>query len=479
MQLRRILFYNLLGFALIASWWLPTALAWTRLDDDVFYFFNQFIGPAYPYWTEFLAALNTRTFDLAMFAVLMVMMFFAMHRDPRGSWQKWLAIGLVMSAVAALLGELLHQNLLAARPSPTLWHQDVNFLSEHTALAAKDEASNSFPSDHGLMAMVFASFMLRFADRLIASLAVALSVLVTLPRIMGGAHWVSDVYLGSLAIALVVLPWVLCNASISTLIRRLATFFDGACRRLGPVRSWPRRLYDQRGMLKRISAYNLAGVLLLLSWAVPHGILWTDLDDHLFWLFNAWISPENPHWADLLAVLNSRAFDAISFGILGLLFTLAMRRDTREDRVRHWTAIGVTMLITAGIVALITNEAISYGHPSPTRFFEHAARLTDIVSIPTKDSDANSFPGDHGLMLMVFAGFMLRFADRCIAGWSLAFVVLLSAPRILVGAHWFSDVYIGALSIALLLLPWVLCTPMAEGLTRAIRQALPRLPLRH
>ena len=232
MQIRRILFYNLLGLALILSWWLPSVLLWAKLDDDVFFFFNQFISPVYPRWTEVLALFNTRAFDKIMFGVLLVMLFFAMLRDRNGSWPKWLAIGLIMSAVGALLGELLHVHLLMARPSPTIVHDGANLLTDYTYLNAKATAANSFPSDHGLLAMVFASFMLRFADRLIASLAVAIAVFVTLPRIMVGGHWVSDVYFGALAIALVVLPWVLCNVHITRLIKRMAAFFDNALHKL-------------------------------------------------------------------------------------------------------------------------------------------------------------------------------------------------------------------------------------------------------
>ncbi len=234
MHTRRIFFYNFLGFALIASWWLPSVLFWTKLDDDVFFFFNQFVSPVYPRWVETMALLNTRAFDKVMFGVLVIMLFFAMVRDKNGSWPKWLAIGLIMSAVGALLGEMLHMDLLAARPSPTVWHDDVNILNNYTYLNAKATASNSFPSDHGVLAMVFASFMLRFADRLIASLSVALAIFVTLPRILVGGHWVSDVYFGALAIVLVVLPWILCNSYISSLIDRMARFFDTAAHKLLP-----------------------------------------------------------------------------------------------------------------------------------------------------------------------------------------------------------------------------------------------------
>ncbi|OHV07725.1 phosphatase PAP2 family protein [Kushneria phosphatilytica] len=218
MKLRPILFYNLTGAALVLSWWLPSLLFWTSLDDDVFFFFNQFITPLYPHWTELMALLNTRAFDQVLFVIMLVLLFMAMRLDRQGSWHKWLAISVVMAIVAALLGSLLHDHLLLARPSPTLWFPQANHLSSLTTLPAKDTASDSFPSDHGLMAMIFASFMLRFAVRRIALTAVLMTVIATAPRIMVGAPWVSDVYMGSLAMALVILPWLLCTPVINGLV---------------------------------------------------------------------------------------------------------------------------------------------------------------------------------------------------------------------------------------------------------------------
>lgn len=213
--------------------------------------------------------------------------------------------------------------------------------------------------------------------------------------------------------------------------------------------------------VKYLVLFNALGVLILLSWAWPTLSLWTTLDDDIFWFFNQYISTDHGYWVRILAVLNTRAFDAFSFAVMALLFGLAMMRDPHPRRLSRWLGIGVTMLLIAGVIALFTLRAISYGHPSPTRFFQFASHLTDIVSIPTKDSAGNSFPGDHGLMLMIFAAFMLRFAEARLAWLSVLFVVLLSAPRIMVGAHWFSDIYMGSLSMALIVLPWLLCTPAA------------------
>ncbi|MCM5704320.1 phosphatase PAP2 family protein [Larsenimonas salina] len=219
---------------------------------------------------------------------------------------------------------------------------------------------------------------------------------------------------------------------------------------------------------------NLIGAALFLSWWAPHLTLWPWLDDSVFWFFNQFITPEHNDWTTVLAILNARAFDMVALGIMGLLFVLALRHDTAPNRLVKWASIGVVMLLTGGVLALFTNDGISYKHASPTLFFEQARLLTDVVSIPTKDSAHNSFPGDHGLMLMVFAAFMLKFATPRIGALSAALVVVLSAPRIMVGAHWFSDVYMGSLSIALITLPWWLGTPLASRLIERISRLLAR-----
>ena len=224
--------------------------------------------------------------------------------------------------------------------------------------------------------------------------------------------------------------------------------------------------------LARILLCNVFGALLVFSWSLPQLTLWTTVDDSIFWFFNQFITLRHPDWTMILALLNTRFFDAAAFGVMGILFALAMKHDPSPKRGFKWTGIGLVMLLTAGLLALFTNDGIRYGHASPTLFFAQAHHLTDIVSIPAKDSAHNSFPGDHGLMLMVFAGFMLKFASRRLATLSVALVVLLSAPRIMVGAHWFSDVYMGSLAIALIVLPWWLGTPLASTITRALADRL-------
>ncbi|MBF8222692.1 phosphatase PAP2 family protein [Halomonas sp. 328] len=229
----------------------------------------------------------------------------------------------------------------------------------------------------------------------------------------------------------------------------------------------------------RLLFYNLLGIALILSWWSPNLLIWEAMDDAVFFTTNAWLHEGNMAWVHLVALSNNRAFDGVT--LLGLLavFLWAMRRDPQvEHRLLRWGGIGITMLLTAGIVNRIESYVITYSHPSPTLVYDNANRITELVDYSTKAVSTVSFPGDHGLMLMIFAAFMWRFAGRRVGLVSLLLMMVLSAPRILGGAHWFSDIYFGALAIALILLPWALCTPLAPRTAAAITRGLIALKTR-
>lgn len=225
---------------------------------------------------------------------------------------------------------------------------------------------------------------------------------------------------------------------------------------------------------KRIICCNLAGLALFASWLWFS--VWLVLDDNIFFFFNQFITSEHPIWVNFLAAVNTRYFDAASFLMLLAIFGWAISLDTRPGRCWRWLGVGLTMLVVAGILAVATNK-LPYGHPSPTLSFDHVNFLADVVSFDTKDADKNSFPGDHGLMLMVFTGFILRFGDRRPAILSALMIAVLSAPRVMAGAHWLQDVYMGSLSIALVVLPWVLCTPIAPRCVHAVENMAERFNL--
>lgn len=223
-------------------------------------------------------------------------------------------------------------------------------------------------------------------------------------------------------------------------------------------------------MSKSIPFY-LVGGLLVLSWAaLPGHGPWDHWDLATFERVNGWLGASS-RWADLVAITNHRLFDLAVLACMGGILSLCFLRADARARLR---------LVAMGLVMLLSALAINqFGHllpvsrPSPTLLVDGALRLTEISAIPTKDSSGDSFPGDHALFLMIFAGFALRYLPRWAGVAAVLMVPLFSAPRILAGAHWLTDVYVGALGLALLCLPPLLLTPCSD---RLIARLLPRLP---
>lgn len=223
-------------------------------------------------------------------------------------------------------------------------------------------------------------------------------------------------------------------------------------------------------MNKFVPCYVVGG-LIAISWSVlpAHGP-WDHWDLAVFHLVDGWLG-QSQLWADAVAVTNNRLFDLAVLACMGLILSLCFFRSDRTDR-RRLMAMGIVMLLGA----LAINQ---FGHllpvsrPSPTLTVVDALRVTQLSEIPTKDSSSDSFPGDHALFLMIFAGFALRYLPRWAGVTALLMVPLFSAPRILSGAHWLTDVYVGALSLTLLCLPLLLLTGMSDTL---IGWIAPRLP---
>ncbi|WP_240455688.1 phosphatase PAP2 family protein [Halomonas faecis] len=223
----------------------------------------------------------------------------------------------------------------------------------------------------------------------------------------------------------------------------------------------------------RIVLCNLLGMILIASWLFPNLTFWNELDDAVFFLTNAWLEDANTLWVTFVAVTNHRAFDVASLLVLLAIFIWAMRRDTASTpRLLHWGGIGITMLITAVVLTQGVRLIVPYGHPSPTYAYDDVNLVSQLVEFATKDGSGNSFPGDHGVNLFLFTAFMWRFAGRQVALVSLFATLLLSAPRILSGGHWFSDVYFAALAINLIAAPWILFTPLGPRIANAVTTGL-------
>ncbi|MDC9621893.1 phosphatase PAP2 family protein [Xenorhabdus sp. XENO-7] len=216
---------------------------------------------------------------------------------------------------------------------------------------------------------------------------------------------------------------------------------------------------------------NMLGIALFFSWYLPenHGF-WFHIDAAIFHFFNEKLLP-NSRFALFVAIVNIRTFDVISLLCMGLLYYSAFRKQDYAGK-RRLFMIGLVMLVTAVIINQIGHK-IPVSRPSPTLTFENINRVDDMISWHTKDSSKNSFPGDHGLMLLIFSCFILRYISRGAFFIALLIMITFALPRIMAGAHWFTDIAIGSLSLTLIGMSWVLLTPLSDIMATWLDKKLP------
>ncbi len=203
---------------------------------------------------------------------------------------------------------------------------------------------------------------------------------------------------------------------------------------------------------------NLFGIILFASWLLePTRSLWMDLDNRVFWAMNNSLA-EGRAWQWLWAITNHRLFDLVAASSMLLLFA---HRSLIGDRgnLSRYIAIGILLLLTA-LIASQVSKAIPIDRISGTFEYPEAIRISQLVPVEAKDTAIDSFPGDHGLILLLFAGFVAFFMPRSYGIISFIMMIAFTLPRMMSGAHWLTDEIVGALSIGIVFLSWVLATPL-------------------
>jgi Membrane-associated phospholipid phosphatase len=217
---------------------------------------------------------------------------------------------------------------------------------------------------------------------------------------------------------------------------------------------------------------NAAGIALFLCWFLPpnHGV-WFNVDSAIFHFFNHNLD-ESRAYQWFLAITNNRAFDGCSLLAMGCLMLSFWLKEDATGR-RRIIIIGLVMLLTAVIINQLAQNLMPVKRASPTLFFQGVHRVSDYLHIPTKDASRDSFPGDHGMMLLIFATFMWRYFGGKAFTIALAIFVIFAFPRVMIGAHWFTDIAVGSLTAVLIGIPWVLMTPLSDKVIFLFEKHLP------
>jgi len=216
-RLKTLLLCHILGGILLTSlFWQPTYAFWHAIDVSFFQMINSSLQDR-PMWQLFWAAANHKLADWIEDFVFLI--FFFYHVKSYSKMARSRKIGelvfclLYSAAIIYFINRLLlreHCNI--PRLSPTLSLDNVVHLSDEIPwLSIKDSSSKSFPGDHGTTAILFATILSLLSRKRIAILACLYAAFLCLPRLITGAHWLSDVLVGSGCIVLISLSWAFCT----------------------------------------------------------------------------------------------------------------------------------------------------------------------------------------------------------------------------------------------------------------------------
>jgi membrane-associated phospholipid phosphatase len=223
----------------------PFDAMWQQLDMAVFRATNASLswGSA---WQWLWGITNHRAFDAVGGGFFLVIFCWFIYRGRGEERGRRLAAGGFIFAWTVMVLDISSDWVFNFHhPSPTLSVPDAVRLSELVPnFKLKDSSGGSFPGDHGTALIMFAAMTGYYAGRRLGMLAAAGAVLFALPRLMSGAHWLSDIAVGSVSVALVALSLALATPLHSVAIRLIVLPLTKIIRLFGILRI---RVRGQRG----------------------------------------------------------------------------------------------------------------------------------------------------------------------------------------------------------------------------------------
>ena len=202
---------------LVASLFSPfTKGIWQTIDIWFFKTLNHTLDGNRP-WQVFWALANHKLADWVEDLFFLGFFVVYVRGAPKGLRIKRVVhLVFIVLFIASILyfinGKLFREVLRIPRESPTLVvESSVKLSNEIDWLKIKDDSSKSFPGDHGTTALLFATSFVLLARGRMALLACFYGAFLCLPRLITGAHWLSDIVVGSGSIVLVCFSWAFCT----------------------------------------------------------------------------------------------------------------------------------------------------------------------------------------------------------------------------------------------------------------------------
>jgi Kdo2-lipid A phosphotransferase len=208
----------------------------------------------------------------------------------------------------------------------------------------------------------------------------------------------------------------------------------------------------------------LIAFLLFSFFFPPLHALWQAVDTAVFKSLNSMMDNSRA-WQLFWGLLNHKRADIVEDAIFLMFFIVAVYQAPPGEKGRRTVQFLFCIAISASIIYFV-NEQLIRKHlliprASPSLVISPCTRLS--VTMPwllSKDATLGSFPGDHATTLLLFASFYTLYAGKKAGLYAFGYAILRILPRLVVGAHWLSDIVVGTISLVLFFQSWLFFTPL-------------------
>lgn len=210
---KSFLLSHLLIALLLLSFFIPLSASWwAKIDLSCFQFLNTPLKHNETLRVIWALA-NHRLADWLEDLCILTFYIVAIYKTAKHSRLKkglQFFFCLLLTALTILLINRLfcRDFLRLRRASPTLVIDSATYLSDFISwIPVKVHSGKSFPGDHATVALLFACTYAYLVRGKLAIFALLYAMLLCIPRLAVGAHWLSDIVVGSGSIVLFSISW--------------------------------------------------------------------------------------------------------------------------------------------------------------------------------------------------------------------------------------------------------------------------------
>ena len=203
---------------------------------------------------------------------------------------------------------------------------------------------------------------------------------------------------------------------------------------------------------------------------------WQAIDLFFFNTLNSTLEWNRP-WQVFWALGNHKYADWLEDLVILIFSYIYIRGGIKGEKLYKTAQILFILLYSALIIffvnKIIFHDFINIKRDSPTLVVDSCIKLSEQISwLKIKDGSTKSFPGDHATTALIFGATFIYLGTRKMKIFAGIYTVFLCLPRMIVGAHWLTDVVIGSGSIVIFFLMWAVCSPLSSKCIKGIERFL-------